>query len=359
MLAFLTIPGPFFGGLFLIPLGMWLKRSAKAAPAYLSAGVPETQLAQPGVAQAGLFRRRHHGRQYRDRQPVRLQRRQLHGLGDLLRTDLPHGDAAGVHRLSELAALARGMREVPHRPRRRMVREEQALRRRPVVRGHASTPIPRPIPTPVHNLRPARETCETCHWPQKYGEDRVRVITKFADDETNSLTKTVLLMKIGGGNHGIGIHGTHLGPGVHIRYAATDEQRQNIPWVEYNGPGRQTLYTTADAKPDGGGAPIREMDCMDCHNRPAHSYDLPDRGVDKAMAAGLISTALPFAKKKGVEILKANYLSRDEAAQKIPAAFAKYYQDTYPAICTPSARRRSRSPAKNCSRSGTATSSRR
>ena len=191
---------------------------------------------------------------------------------------------------------------------------------------------PRPIPTPVHNLRPARETCEACHWPQKYGEDRVRVINKFADDEANSLTKTVLLMKIGGGNHGIGIHGTHLGPGVTIRYAASDEQRQNIPWVEYNAPGRQTLYATADAKPNGGGAPIRDMDCMDCHNRPSHSYDLPERGMDKAMAAGLISNTLPFVKKKGVEILKVNYLSREEAAQKIPAAFVKYYQDTYPAI---------------------------
>ena len=189
---------------------------------------------------------------------------------------------------------------------------------------------PRPIPTPVHNLRPARETCEACHWPQKYGEDRVRVINKFADDETNSLTKTVLLMKIGGGNHGVGIHGTHLGPGVTIRYAATDEQRQNIPWVEYNGPGRQTLYTTADAKPNGGGAPIRGMDCMDCHNRPAHSYDLPERGMDKAMAAGLISNNLPFVKKKGVEILKGNYLNRDEAAQKIPAAFIKYLPGQLP-----------------------------
>ncbi|MBI1799416.1 MAG: NapC/NirT family cytochrome c, partial [Candidatus Eisenbacteria bacterium] len=188
---------------------------------------------------------------------------------------------------------------------------------------------PRPIPTPVHNLRPARETCETCHWPQKYGEDRVRVIPKYADDETNTLTKTVLLMKIGGGNHGIGIHGTHLGPGVRINYIATDEQRQNIPWVEYNGPGRQTVYASA-AKPSG--IQPREMDCMDCHNRPAHSYDLPDRGVDKAMNAGLISGSLPFAKKKAVEILKQNYSSREEAAQKIPAAFSKYYQDTYPAI---------------------------
>src|ERR1035438_5236938 len=71
---------------------------------------------------------------------------------------------------------------------------------------------------------------------------------------------------------------------------------------------------------------------MDCHNRPAHSYDLPERAVDKAMNNGLISAALPFVKKKAVEILKVNYLSRDEAEQKIPAAFAKYYQDSYPAI---------------------------
>ena len=71
---------------------------------------------------------------------------------------------------------------------------------------------------------------------------------------------------------------------------------------------------------------------MDCHNRPSHSYDLPERGMDKAMAAGLISGTLPFVKKKAVEILKGGYLSRDEAAQKIPAAFIKYYQDTYPAI---------------------------
>jgi len=139
----------------------------------------------------------------------------------------------------------------------------------------------------------------------------------------------VLLMKIGGGNGGIGIHGTHLGPGIRIRYSATDEQRQNVPWVEYNGPNRKTLYTVSDAKASG---PIREMDCMDCHNRPAHSYDLPERGVDKAMSAGLISPKLPFAKKEAVEVIRANYLSREEAAAKIPAAFAAYYQQKYPAI---------------------------
>ena len=88
-------------------------------------------------------------------------------------------------------------------------------------------------------------------------------------------------MKIGGGNNGIGIHGTHLGPGVRIRYGHSDEARQNIPWVEYDNNGKKTVYAASDAKPDGAGLTMRTMDCMDCHNRPSHSYDLPERAVDK------------------------------------------------------------------------------
>jgi hypothetical protein len=191
---------------------------------------------------------------------------------------------------------------------------------------------PRPIPTPVHNLRPARETCETCHWPQKYGEDRVRVIPKYADDETNTLTKTVLLVKIGGGNHGIGIHGTHLGPGIHIRYAASDEARQTIPWIEYNKDSQKTLYLAPNTKADAAGMAIREMDCMDCHNRPSHAYELPERAIDKAMAAGEISTELPFIKKKGVEIVKQTYATRGEAVARIPAAVEAFYRTSYPAV---------------------------
>ncbi|HWC97035.1 MAG TPA: NapC/NirT family cytochrome c [Candidatus Sulfopaludibacter sp.] len=191
---------------------------------------------------------------------------------------------------------------------------------------------PRPIPTPVHNLRPARETCEACHWPQKYGEDRIKIVPNYAEDETNTLTKTVLLMKIGGGNHGIGIHGTHLGKGVRIQYEHSDDARQVIPRVKYTVNGKTTVYETADAKPSGAYGESREMDCMDCHNRPAHAYDLPERALNKSMNSGALSSALPFAKKKALEILKVNYKTRDEAAQRIPSAFAKYYQDSYPAI---------------------------
>jgi len=200
---------------------------------------------------------------------------------------------------------------------------------------------PRPIPTPVHNLRPARETCEACHWPQKYGEDRIKVVPKYAEDKDSTLTKTVLLVKIGGGNNGIGIHGTHLGgpnSKIVIEYGHSDETRQNIPWVKYSVNGQETIYKTDDAKQDGAGLTKREMDCMDCHNRPSHTYDLPDRAVDREMYAGLITASLPFAKKAATDILKARYASREEAAQKIPAAFENYYKSTMPVVWAERAR---------------------
>jgi hypothetical protein len=189
---------------------------------------------------------------------------------------------------------------------------------------------PRPIPTPVENLRPARETCENCHWPQKYGADRIRVIWKFADDEANTLTKTVLLMKIRGGNREIGIHGTHLGQGVRIVYTPTDQSRQTITKVEYTTPGSKTIYTAADAGKSGLAA--REMDCVDCHNRPSHTFQLPERAVDAAMEAGEISPALPFAKKQSVGILRAAYGSTSQAISRIPASFENYYRDQQPDI---------------------------
>jgi hypothetical protein len=191
---------------------------------------------------------------------------------------------------------------------------------------------PRPIPSPVRNLRPARETCETCHWPQRFSQDKLRIFPKFADDQANTRTLTVLMVKVGGGNKGIGIHGTHLGPGITIRYGHADEARQDIPWIEYKNAndGTTTVYKAAKAKPDGAGLTMREMDCMDCHNRPAHSYQLPERAVDEAMYAHQISDALPFAKKKSVELLKANYATREEAEAKIPAAFEAYYRDSFP-----------------------------
>jgi hypothetical protein len=158
------------------------------------------------------------------------------------------------------------------------------------------------------------------------------VITpSYADDAQNTPSQTVLLVKIGG--RGRGIHGMHVGEGVHIRYAS-DETRQTIPWVEYEDPeGHKTAYAEDGAK---GGPPanltIREMDCIDCHNRPTHAFDMPGAGMDKAMAAGLISPSLPFVKKEGLAILKKAYPTRNQAAAQIPAAFVAYYRNGYPAV---------------------------
>jgi nitrate/TMAO reductase-like tetraheme cytochrome c subunit len=194
--------------------------------------------------------------------------------------------------------------------------------------------FPRPITVPIHNLRPARETCEACHWPQKFEGDRLKIIPKYGEDEKNSLTKTVLLLHIGGGGAGPGIHSAHLGPGITIRYGS-DETRQNIRWVDYQNrsAGRTTLYLGPDTKPEAvSQAAARVMDCMDCHNRPTHTYQLPDRAIDQALDAGQISSSLPFVKKMGLEILKQEYSSQAAAAAKIPAALAQYYQHDYPDI---------------------------
>jgi hypothetical protein len=196
----------------------------------------------------------------------------------------------------------------------------------------APTPIPSALQT--NRLVPARETCENCHWPQNFAGVRLRVFSKYADDEANTRTETVLLMLIGG-NRISGIHGAHLGPGVHIRYAATDPVRQTIPSVEY----RNDL--TGEARTFAGSDPPRnsekalakyDMQCVDCHNRPTHTFDLPERAMDKAMAFGEISVTLPFVRKKGVELLKTDYGSSKEAADKIPAALTAFYQQNYPEL---------------------------
>src|SRR5206468_10082606 len=83
-----------------------------------------------------------------------------------------------------------------------------------------------------NRLIPATETCENCHWPQKFSGARLRLFSKYADDEANTRSETVLLMLVGG-NQFSGIHGAHFGPGVRIRFAAADPVRQTIPWVEY------------------------------------------------------------------------------------------------------------------------------
>ncbi len=91
--------------------------------------------------------------------------------------------------------------------------------------------------------------------------------------------------------------------------------------------GRSTVYTAADVKPESlKNLPLRQMDCMDCHNRPTHTFQLPERAVDLAMQSGAISPALPFIKKVAVESLRKEYKSQAQGAAGIRAAIEGYYQ---------------------------------
>ena len=197
---------------------------------------------------------------------------------------------------------------------------------------------PRPIPTPVQSLRPARETCEQCHWPQRFTGDKVMVHTSYAEDEQNSATTTVLLMKVGGHrwNGTVGIHGAHLADNTTIEYTATDEKRQDIPQVIYTGPdGKQTVYkdTTSKATADQlSHGQRRTMDCVDCHNRPTHTFQLPARALDTAMTTGNINPSLPFIKQQALAALQAAYPDQETAASQITQKLDSYYRDKYPQI---------------------------
>ncbi|HET6170859.1 MAG TPA: NapC/NirT family cytochrome c, partial [Terracidiphilus sp.] len=192
---------------------------------------------------------------------------------------------------------------------------------------------PTPIESPVRNLRPARVICEGCHTPARFVGEKLLVKSSFADDEQNTETQTVLVLHLGGLDglsHLTGIHGVHLG---HIEYVATDSGRTTIPWVEkQNADGTKTVFSTL---PAGSAAPQGErrvMDCIDCHNRAAHPFVTAEDAINRAMSDGPVSPTLPFVHKEGLELLKANYASEDEARAKIPAELTAFYREKYPQI---------------------------
>lgn len=190
---------------------------------------------------------------------------------------------------------------------------------------------PRPIPTPLHDLRPARDTCEQCHWPTKFVGDKLSVRKHYEEDEENTELTTALLLRVGGagGVGSTGIH-WHVDPGVSIRYRS-DETREEIYEVEFtDGDGVVTEYSDRKAPEEGG--TWRTMDCVDCHNRPSHIYQPPGNEIDKAITAGLIDRTLPFVKRESLRIIDAEYESHEAARVTITEELTQFYADNYPQL---------------------------
>ena len=192
----------------------------------------------------------------------------------------------------------------------------------------------RPIPTPIKNLRPARETCEQCHWPSKFSGSLLAIRPKFADDESNTATQTVLMLKVGGGvAQGTGIHSAHLDLAGEITYFASDRQRQQIPWVRYRSVGGvETEFAVPEWNGDTSNGEMRVMDCMDCHNRPTHTFQLPEQALDEALSSGRMDASLPFLKKKAVELLKQPYATQAAATEALGRLLPAYYQQEHPKV---------------------------
>jgi hypothetical protein len=196
----------------------------------------------------------------------------------------------------------------------------------------------RPIPTPVHEMRPARELCETCHTRERMiGYESLRR-TYFLGDEDNTPVDLHMLVNVGGEKRnggGGGIH-YHMLLGRKVEYLARDEQRQQIGWVRVTRPDGSTAEYENPYFPieeeQRASLPVRTMDCLDCHNRPAHQFRAPTDSVNAALAGGAISRDLPYIKREAVLALAGDYESAQEAMSGIEAHLTGFYEDEEPDV---------------------------
>lgn len=196
--------------------------------------------------------------------------------------------------------------------------------------------FPSPIETPIENLRPARDTCEHCHWPEKFYSGRQKIFYHFAPNEQNTPREVNLLIKIGGtpkSPHAMGIH-WHIG--TEVRYIARDKKRFDIPYIavkEKDGSITEYMDTanplTRDEVANG---KKRLMDCTDCHNRPTHIYKSPGQEMDENIVSGHIDPSLPYIKKIAVEVLEKPYRTTPEALSSIPGDIREFYAKNYPRL---------------------------
>lgn len=192
-------------------------------------------------------------------------------------------------------------------------------------------------PIIVKSLRPAKGSCERCHWPEAFHDDTVREIKHYASDINNTESKVFLVMRTGGGatreGRGKGIH-WHIEN--EIFFIANDKQKQNIPWVkvvDFKGNVTEYIDATAEITPEFiKKTKKHKMDCLDCHNRSAHLLRSPDRALDKTLALRRIDRRIPFIKKKGLEVLRVPYTTIEEGVKAIWALedfYRKNYADFY------------------------------
>jgi len=194
----------------------------------------------------------------------------------------------------------------------------------------------RPIEVPIQDLRPSRDTCEGCHWPERFYGDLQRDIVHYAQDEANTPKVQPMIFRVGGSAQGQGIH-WHTTAKVY--YLPLNSSRTEIGWVrverpdgsvdEFVNPDKQAQVTPEKISSD-----RRFMDCIDCHNRAAHNFPSVESELDNAMSQGLISTKIPFIKQQAMQALgdvtdKTTQQQYQETLKRIDA-IEEYYRTQQP-----------------------------
>jgi hypothetical protein len=199
---------------------------------------------------------------------------------------------------------------------------------------------PRPIPTPIKDLRPAQETCEQCHWPRQFFGAKQKRFEHYLYDRANTPWSVNMLIKIGGGSpktgQTAGIH-WHMNIAIKVEYIARDKRRQDIPWIRTTDrqTGRVTVYQdTANplTSEELASTTPRIMDCMDCHDRPSHDFHSPDYEADLAILTGRIDSTIPEIKKTVVNAMTDKFSTEEEARGGIARAIMDFYRVRYPAL---------------------------
>ncbi len=192
----------------------------------------------------------------------------------------------------------------------------------------------RPIPTPIHNLRPARHTCMKCHWPSKFYGSKLVQKRRYKTDANNTLQFTTLNLKVDA-QYGVGsgIH-WHIDEMNEVRFSSVDDKREEMIWVEVRRPDgsyHRFTNTKLDSLPEpdraAEGEGSRVMDCVDCHNRATHIYEKPDAALDLELAKGNIDSNLPWVKREGMRLLMHSYDDKETGIQTIRDKMDEFYSN--------------------------------
>ena len=201
--------------------------------------------------------------------------------------------------------------------------------------GTITNDYSRPILSPVHNLRPARETCEHCHTPASFKDNITKTKMHYLNDEANTPSQTTLILKMGGLNSMTGeSKGIHWHIQSEVYYIPMDRQRQSIGWIGVKQEdGSMKEYFASDLVGMGQknfveeareAGELRRLDCIDCHNRTAHYIPYPEEVVDDAITHGLISRDLPSIRSKAVTLLSGKYETVEAAHSAIDSLGDSY-----------------------------------